>query len=427
MTTEAGPKRQASLWRHGDFMKLWTAQTISMLGSQITLLALPLTAVLLLRADPLHVGILTAVGYLPFLLFGLPAGVWVDRLPRRAILIVADVGRALILLVVPLLYFTETLTMYALYPVAFLAGVLTVLFDIAHQAYLPSLVDREQITDGNAKLEISYSGAQLAGPALGGGLIQLLTAPIAILVDAVSFLVSGLALMLIKRKEPPPAAPDAAEGGLLRQIRTGLRFVLRDRLLRPIAVSTGFGNLFDLFGMVAAVLVIYAVRELGMSATELGVALAIANVGAMLGAFTNGWIVRRLGVGPAIVYSALIPGPAILLLPLATPATAVATIAAALGLGGFGIAVYNINQISLRQSVTPEHLQGRMNATMRFLIWGTLPIGGMLGGLLGGTIGLRPTLIVAGIGCLLACVPLFLSPLLGVREVPGPATGMETT
>lgn len=406
-----------SLWRHGDFMKLWTAQTVSMLGSQVTILALPLTAVLLLDASAFQVGLLTAFGYLPFLLIGLPAGVWVDRMRRRPVLVVADLGRAAILLLVPVLWWTGVLSIGVLYPITFAAGVLTAFFDIAQQSYLPSVVDRDQLSDGNAKLEISYSGAQLAGPALAGGLVQLLTAPVAILVDAVSYVGSAVSLLLIRRREPAPERP-AAEAGLAGQIRVGLRFVLRHPLLRPIAVTTGVGNLFDLFGMVAAVLVLYAVRELGMSPATLGAALAIANVGALLGALVNGALVRRIGVGPAIAVASAVPGLSVLILPLATPATAIAVIGGALGICGFAIAVYNINQISLRQAVTPQRLQGRMNATMRFLIWGTLPLGTLLGGALGDAIGLRPTLVIAGIGSVLACLPLVLSPIRTLREIP---------
>ncbi|WP_117214020.1 MFS transporter [Allorhizocola rhizosphaerae] len=406
-----------NLWRHGDFMKLWTAQSISMLGSQVTILALPLAAVLLLDASAFEVGLLTAFGYLPFLLVGLPAGVWVDRMRRRPVLILTDLGRAAILLLVPVLWWIDLLSIEILYPITFAVGVLTVFFDIAQQSYLPSIVDRNQLSDGNAKLEISYSGAQLAGPAVAGGLVQILTAPVAILVDAVSYLCSAVSLLLIRHREPAPERA-AAEASLVSEIRVGLRFVLRHPLLRPIAVTTGVGNLFDLFGMVAAVLVLFAVRDLDMTPAALGIALAIANVGALVGAVVNSALVRRIGVGPAIALSSVVPGLAVLMLPLATPATAIAVIGGALCLCGFAIAVYNINQISLRQAVTPERLQGRMNATMRFLIWGTLPIGTVLGGVLGDWIGLRPTLVIAGVGSMLACLPLVLSPIRTLREVP---------
>jgi MFS family permease len=418
MSTVTPLKRPSNLWRHRGFLLLWSAQSISLLGSQVSLLAIPLTAILLLNASVMQVGLLTAAGYLPVLLFGLPAGVWVDRMRRRPILIVADLGRLAILLTLPIAYALDGLRMWMLYPIAFSAGVLTLFFDIAHQSYLPSLVPREQLTEGNAKLEFSYSGAQLAGPGLGGALVQTLTAPIAIVADALSYLVSAVLLLAIRTPEPPLARPEGEAAGLVQQIREGLRYVLGNPLLRPIALTTGIGNLFDLFGMVAAILTLYAVRELHLTPLALGGVLAVANAGALLGATLNGRLIRRFGMGLMIAVSSVIPGLAVLLLPLATPATAIPVLSIALGLAGFAISVYNINQITLRQTVTPDAMQGRMNATIRVLIWGTLPIGTFLGGLLGDAIGLRPTLVIAGIGSALASLPLILSPVRSLRELP---------
>jgi MFS family permease len=418
MSTVTPLKRPSNLWRHRGFMLLWSAQSISLLGSQVSLLAIPLTAIMLLNASVMEVGLLTAAGYLPVLLVGLPAGVWVDRMRRRPILIVADLGRLAILLTIPIAYALDGLRMWMLYPIAFSAGVLTLLFDIAHQSYLPSLVRREQLTEGNAKLEFSYSGAQLAGPGLGGALVQILTAPIAIVADALSYLLSAVLLLTIRTPEPRPARPEGEEAGLGKQIREGLRYVLRHPLLRPIALTTGIGNLFDLFGMVAAILTLYAVRELQLTPLALGGVLAVANAGALLGAALNGRLIRRFGVGQMIAVSSVIPGLAVLLLPLATPETAMPVLSISLALAGFAISVYNINQISLRQTVTPDAMQGRMNATIRVLIWGTLPIGTFLGGLLGGAIGLRSTLVIAGIGSALASLPLVLSPVRSLRELP---------
>jgi MFS family permease len=417
--TESAAPRPASLWRHADFLKLLSAQTVSLLGSQVSMLALPLTAILLLRATPLQVGLLGAAQYLPFLLVGLPAGAWVDRLPRRPVLIVADVGRFVILLSVPITYAAGALSLWLLYPVAFAAGLLTVFFDVAHQSYLPSLVSREQLVDGNSKLEVSYQGSLLAGPGLGGILVQLLSAPVAVLADALSFAGSAVLLLLIRRPEAPPSA-ESSEGSLVAQIREGLRYVLGNDLLRAIAAATAISNLFDLFGMVQAVLLIYAVRELHMASVAVGLALGVANVGGLLGALANSRLVRWIGAGPAITLSALVPGIAVLLLVVATPATAVFVVSGALAFAWFSVAVYNVNQVSLRQAITPEAMQGRMNATIRFIIWGTIPIGTLLGGVLGSTIGLRPTLIVAGVGSLLQVLPMLFSRMRTLRELPGP-------
>jgi MFS family permease len=415
------PTSRSSLWHHHDFLRLWGAQTISLVGSQVTLLALPLTAVILLHASAFQIGLLTAVQYLPFLLVGLPAGVWVDRMRRRPILIAADVARAVILLSIPIAYWAGVLDLGLLYPVGFLVGVLSLFFDVAHQSYLPDLVPRDALIEGNAKIEVSYSSAQLAGPGLGGVLVQVLTAPVAILADAVSYVVSAALLLRIRRPEPAPAPEEGDASGLLPQIRDGVRYVLRHDLLRPIALTTAIGNLFDLFGMVQAVLTLYAIRTLHLSPAELGLALAIANGGGILGALANRRLVDRFGFGPTFLVASVTPGIGVLLLPLATPSTGLLVLAAGLGIAGFAIAIYNVNQITLRQTVTPAAMQGRMNATMRVIIWGTIPIGAALGGFLGSTIGLRPTLLVAGCGSVLACAPVVFSQIAKLRTIPDAA------
>ncbi|HEX5751155.1 MAG TPA: MFS transporter [Archangium sp.] len=413
--------RSGSLWRHGDFVKLWGAYALSLAGSQVTFIALPLTAILLLEATPLQVGILTALGYLPFLLIGLPAGVWVDRLPRRPILIAADFGRALFLLGIPLAYALDVLSLGVLYPIVFLNGVLTVFADIAHHAFLPALVEREQIIEGNTKLQMAYSTAQLAGPSLGGLLVKAVSAPVAILIDAASFLVSALMLLRVRRQEAVPEGRAKQRPPMRQEMKEGLGYVLGHPLLRPLVLCMACANLFDMFGMVKAILPLYAVREMRLSAPAFGAVLAVANAGALLGTVLNHRLVRRWGLGPTLAGASFLPGLAVLMLPLATEATAVGVLAGALALAGFGVALFNVNQISLRQQLTPASLQGRMNATVRFLIWGTIPAGAFLGGLLGGSLGLKPTLLIAGVGSLLSSLPLVFSPLATLHEPPQPA------
>jgi len=409
-----------TLWRHADFLKLWTADTVSQLGTQITFLALPFTAISVLHANAFQVGLLSAMEFLPFILVGLPAGVWVDRLRRRPILIAGDLGRAVILGFVPLAYGLHVLKMWQLYPVAFLTGICTVFFDVAYQSYLPSLVRRDQIVEGNAKLETSRAGAQLAGPAVAGGLIQLVTAPVAILADAISYLWSASWVFLIRRPEPPVEAEVHGRRSMRRGIAEGLRYVWHHALLRPIAWCTATSNLFT--SMLWAILVLFAVRELHMSAGLIGLALAIGNLGFLLGAIGARRIADRIGIGPAIIVSAAIFGPVNMLVPLATPSTGFAILVITSFVGGFfGMAVYNINQVSLRQAITPMRMQGRMNATMRFMVWGTMPIGALTGGVLGKAIGLRPTLWVAAIGGLFAFIPPLLSPLRSLQRIPEPA------
>ena len=410
-------ERGTSLWRHRDFMHLWSAETISQLGSQVTLLALPLAAILTLNATAFEVGALSSIEFLPFLLVGLPAGVWVDRLRRRPILIAGDVGRAMVLASIPIAYWLDVLTLPHLYAAAFLTGICTVFFDVAYQSYLPSLVERRRLTEGNAKLEISRSGAQLAGPGIAGALVQVLTAPVAIAADAVSYLGSALFVVRIRRPEPEVAATAADERPRMRsQIMEGLRYVFGHPLLRPIAACTSLSNLFS--AMILAILILFAVRELGLTAGTIGVALAVGNVGFLVGAFAADRIARRVGLGRTIIGSAVLFGLGGFAYPLATPATAVALLVVGGIIFGFGSVVYNINQVSLRQAITPGRMQGRMNATMRFVVWGTLPIGALAGGALGGAIGLRQTLWVAAVGGLLAFVPPLFSPVRSLASIP---------
>jgi MFS family permease len=408
-----GPR---SLWRHADFMKLWTAETVSQLGTQVTLLALPLTAILILKASPFEVGLLSTLEFLPFILVGLPAGVWVDRLRRRPILIAGDLGRVLSLGSIPVAYELGILHIAQLYVVAFLTGVLTVFFDVAYQSYLPSLVEREHLVEGNSKLEISRSGAQLAGPGLAGALIQLLKAPLAIAADAISYLGSAFFVFLIRKQEPPVDKPAEGHPKMRGEIWEGLRYVAGSKLLRPIAFCTGSSNLFSQIGTV--VLLIYVVRVLGMKAGTIGLIFALANVGFLLGAFAAPRIPRWFGVGRTIVGSAFLFGLAWVPIALVVRGNAFPLLVGAIFIAGFGGTVYNVNQVSLRQAMTAERMQGRMNATMRFMVWGTIPVGAFLGGVLGNTIGLRPTLWVAAIGSIFSFIPPLLSPVRSLQEIP---------
>ena len=304
---------RGGLWRHGDFLKLWTAETISVFGSQIGGFALPLVAIITLDVSPFQVSALFVIEFAPFLLFTLPTGVWVDRLPRRPILVFADVGRAVALASVPVAAVLDVLTIWQLYAVGFAAGTLTVFFDVAYQSYLPALVGREQLVDGNSKLEFSRSGAQVAGPGVGGLLIGALTAPYAIVADAVSYLVSALFLGRIRKAEPRPERHE--DRSLKREIVEGLRLIFDDARWRAFA---GYVATSNFFGMVIfAVLLVYAVRELGLSAEQLGLVFSLAGGGAVLGAVGAGRISRRFGTGPTLILAAVLSGPALLLVPLA--------------------------------------------------------------------------------------------------------------
>jgi MFS family permease len=357
------------------------------------------------------------IEFLPFVLFALPAGVWVDRLRRKPILVTADLLRAGLLGSLPLAYAFDALTLPHLYVVAFTTGVCTVFFDVAYQSYLPSLVEREQLVEGNSKLEVSRSVAQLAGPGTAGTVVSALNAPIAILLDAISFLFSAVFLFFIrKREELPEQHEHEQRPSMLADAREGLGFVLRNAYLRAISICTATSNFF--WSMGGAILVVYAVRELDMSAAALGLAFSLGNVGPLCAALTTNKISGRLGVGPTILASSLVFSVAMLPVPLASSANPVPFLVVSAMAGGFAAVVYNITQVSFRQAICPERMQGRMNAVIRFMVWGTMPVGALLGGSLGTWVGLRPALWVAAIGGLFTFLPILLSPVPRLREIP---------
>jgi MFS family permease len=415
--------RPSSLWRHGNFVKLWTAQTISLVGSQVTALALPLTAILKLNASPVQIGLIGTVQFLPFLLVTLPAGAIIDRLRQLSVLVFTDLVRAALLITVPVAAWLGQLSLGMLYPVAFLVGGLTVFNEVTSQSYLPAIVESDQLLEGNTKLQLSYSGAQFAGPGIGGVLVQLLTAPIAIVVDAASYVGSAVLTLLIRR-DGQHAAAEARRAagsdlpGLLRDMREGIGFVWRHRLIRPLAMATGTANFFYLFGMTGAILALYAIRVLHLSPALLGAVLATGNLGAILGSLVADRVLERWQFGRIMVLTSMISAVAIVLIVLANRSTALVMLAVGVLVGEFGVCIYDIAQISLRQAATPLPMLGRMNATVRFLNWGPIPLGAFMGGVLGETIGLRPTLWVAAAGSLLPAIPLLLSPIRGMERLP---------
>jgi MFS family permease len=406
------------LWRHPDFVKLWSAETVSQFGTQFTQLALPLVAIDVLHVSAFEVAALTTVEFLPFLLVSLPAGVWVDRLRRRPILVVGDVSRALLLGSVPVAYWLGALTMAQLYVVGFLGGIATVFFDVAYQSYLPALVEREQLIDGNAKLEISRAAAQLGGPGLAGIAIDFLRAPAALAFDAVSFVGSALFIFRIRKHERAPAR-DAQSPRMREELREGLRYVFRHPFLKNIAACTALFNFWGNMGF--AVLLVFARRELHLSPLAIGLAFTLSNVGPLLAAFNANRISSRFGVGRTIIGASIIGAPTFLVIPFAPEGNAaLALLIPAFIVGGLSNVIYNVTQVSLRQAITPARLQGRMNSVMRFIVWGTIPLGSIIGGVLASTIGVQKTLIVSGIGCFMPFLPVLFSPVRRIESMPEP-------
>jgi MFS family permease len=403
-----------SLLRHRDFRHLWAAETVSQVGTQVTLLALPVVAVTVLDATPLQMGVLTALETAAFLLIGLPAGAWVDRWRRKRVLVTADLVRAVVLGTLPLAYLLDVLSLGQLFVVAAVTGTATVFFDVAYQSYLPTLVDRDQLVDGNGKLEASRAVAQVAGPGATGVLLRVLGAPLLIVVDAVSFLLSALFLGSIQQ---PDTVPDRADRRPLRtEIAEGLGFVVRHPLLRRIVACTGTSNLFG--SMTTALLVLFVIRTLGLSESTLGLVFSIGAGGGLLGAATAARFARRVGEGRAIPVSAVVFAASGVFLPLAAVGAPVVLLVTGWFVLSWAVVVYNVVQVSFRQRLCPPGLLGRMNASVRFIVFGTMPVGGLLGGVLGEWLGVLPALWIATAGGFVAVLPVLLSPLLTMGDLP---------
>jgi len=411
--------RFGGLWRHRDFMRLWAGQSVSQLGSTITREALPYTAILALGATPIQMGLLGAAGAAPLLLLGLFAGVWADRLRRRPLMIAADIGRALLLLSIPIAFLLGWLRIEQLYLVAALTGVLTVIFNVAYQSSLPGLVRREHLLEGNSKLGLSESVAEIAGPPLGGLLVQLVSGPITLLLDASSFVFSALMLRRIRAKEPPPALPEQHEH-VWRDLATGLRAIWADPLLRAMAGTSTIQSFFGWF--FGAIYGLYAIHVLGINTATLGITVAFGGIGALFGALLVRPATRRFGLGPTIVGGLLIGSSTSFLIWLAGGwlAAAVPLMMMSQLIGDGADTVAAINATSLRQTITPDRMLGRVNASMNVLGEGIGTLGLLAGGVLAELIGLRATVAVAALGSLLGCVWILCSPLPRLREMPAP-------
>lgn len=401
---------RSGLWSQPDFVRFWTADTLSWIGSQINLLALPLIAALTLDASAFEVGALAAAGQAPLFLLGLFAGAWVERRKRRPILIAADLARAILLLTIPIAALFDQLSMPLLYAVAFSVGIFSVFFDVSYLSFLPALVGRDRLVEANSKLEASASGAQVAGPFLGGVMVGLLSAPFAILIDALSYLASAVLLRRIETVEPAPEAP-AEHESIWQQIGQGLRFVGHEPTLRALAGCSAVTNFSG--WVFLAVYILFMERELGLGATAIGLVFASGGVGALIGSIFAERLATRFGTGWTLVGAQFGFGATGLLVPLAVliPSAGLPLVVAAEFLQWMMLLIYAVNAISLRQRITPDALLGRVNATFTFVARGVVPIGSLVGGILGGAIGLPMTLVVGEIGMFLAVGWLLVSPL----------------
>ncbi|GAA5158954.1 MFS transporter [Ornithinimicrobium tianjinense] len=414
MTTATPAAGTRSLFRHHDFRQLWMGDTVSVFGAQFVMFAMPLMAVQLLHADAFEMGVLAMLESLAFLLISLPAGAWVDRWRKKLVIVLGDLLRAALLITLPVAWLLDALTMWQLYVVAFAVGCITVFFDVANQSYLPEIVDGDQISDGNGKLQASQQTAQVVGPAAASALVRLVGSPLTIAVTAVCMGLSSLFVSRIRHREEPH--DPAARRPLLEEIKEGMSFVLGHPLLRRIVACTGLSNLAS--SAIFALFVLYAIRTLGFSETTLGVVMSVGAVGGLLGAVSSAPFGRLVGEGRAIPLAATLGGAAMFAVPLASVLPAVPTLLVGQFVMSWAVVVYNIAQVSFRQRLCPKPLLGRMNASIRFLVWGPMPVGAFLGGLLGRELGVVPTMWAFAALGLSAALPVVLSPLPGMRDLP---------
>jgi len=395
---------RSTLWRDRAFVRLFAANAISQLGTQFSLLALPLTALVVLHEGALEVSLLRTFGVLPFVFFSLPAGVWIDRLRRRPLMIAADAGRALALASIPVAFWLGRLSLTQLYVVVAVSGTLSVLFDVSYLSFLPGLVPRERLGEANAKLLGSQAAAQSAGPSIAGVVVGAVGAAVAVLADSASFALSAILVAAIRgREQRPETATTRKRDDLLE----GLRYVFSQPYLRTLTIWTSLWNLFA--SGYGAIVIVYYVRDLHWSPTEIGVVMAIAASGLVGGSLVNERLVARLGIGAMIAFSGIVFSATLVATPL-VPAANAAPIIAAIGFAGSTAGFFaNVNQLTLRQAITPQRLLGRMNSVVRFMYWGTIPLGSLLAGLAAGPFGLRATLVAAGIGSIASCIPIMVS------------------
>lgn len=415
MTAAAPVEEAPSLWRNGDFLRFWAGETVSLLGTQVTNLALPLTAIYAFDASDEQVGFLRFLQLVPYLGLALVFGVWVDRVRRRPVMLTANVVRLVLLALIPALYAADLLSLGLLLAIACAVGVASVLFDVSWMSYVPVLVrDPRLYVEAGAKMGISSSSAEVAGPGLAGLLVSALSAPIALVVNAFGYLVSVISLLLIRTPEPPP--PRAAKRHLTTELRHGLRWVLGDPILRWLALI-GFCCNFSMVG-VWTMFLLYGARDLRLDSATIGSVLATAAVGGLIGAVISRRVIRRFPIGRVylVAQSALLLGPTLIVVAAGPGMVAMFVLSfftTYLGLGVAGVII-----VSLRQTATPQSMMGRMTAVFRTLLFGGGALGGLAAGQLAGALGAHGGLTVLAIASGLVVIALVVSPVSRLRELP---------
>jgi len=406
-------KEIVKLWMNSSFNQLWLGQTVSVLGSQISFIAIPLIAVILLDADSFQMGILTATITAPFLLIGLFAGVWVDRVKRVPILLYSNLLGAVILLLIPLLNSLNILNIWLLYLIAFLSASCSMMFQFAYTSVLPSIVSKEALTEGNSKLEATRATTQFIGPSIAGVLIQTFTAPVAILINAATELFS---LVFLKRIKINEATPEKSANNVLQQIVSGFSILFKSNFLRTISLTTAVLNFAR--SAIDAVYILFIVSTLSVDAALIGIIYGVGSVGSIIGAMLANKLVKKIGIGATIILAAIsigigfiviavIAGPLYIVIPLLLVSRT---------LTSMGNTLFFITQVSVRQALVPNEVMGRVNATQVFISRGAVPIGALLGGILGTWFGLRIAILLAGCFSLIAVFMLWMSPIRSIQQ-----------
>ena len=411
-------QRPAGLWRNAAFMKLWTGQTISEFGSRITREAFPFIAVTLLAATPQELCLFGAISSMTVLAFGLFAGLWVDRVSRRKLMVASDIARLFLLLSIPFAAATGHLTMPMLIAISALMGVIGVLFNAAYRAILPSLISPDELLDGNTKLATTDALAEVGGPAIAGLLIQILSAPLAIVVDAFSYLFSAVSFLLIRIPDgPEPVEADIeTPESLWEEITGGLRLIWQDSILWALAFGNALGSFFGMF--IGTLYAFYCVHDLHLQPSEIGFLIACGGIGSLLGAWLSPHVARRYGVGRTLIGGVLITSMSSFFIPLAggTWLWTMACMIAAQIIGDTAGMIYDIHAMTLRQSRTPDHLLGRANASFDFLTSAATPLGALVCGVVATVLGARITLLVAAIGVTVVAMGMARSALRGMKR-----------
>jgi MFS family permease len=415
--------RRGGLIRHRDFRLLWAGQSVSDIGTAVSTIVLPLIAVVYLNASTFAVGALSAAEWVPWLLIGLPAGVWVDRSRCRPLMLGCDVLRAVLIVSVPVTAAFDRLGMAQLFVVAALTGLATVVFQVAYLSYVPIILDRDDLVEGNAKLQGSGAVAQVVGPGVGGLLVQAFRAPFALLVDAASYLASALAILAIRTREPQRAPVE--HHSLRREIAEGLRYVAADPFLRVLTIAPAVANFF--FIGFEAINVVFLVREVHLTPSTVGLLVGLVSLGSVAGAASARSVGRRIGTSRAVWLAMLVTAPFGLLIPLTTSGAGLAFFIVGNVVLLIGVLIYNVTVSSFRQAYCPPEILGRVIATMRFVLFGTMPLGALLGGALGSLLGPRNAVWVLLAGNVVPGLILAASPLRGLRDLPDRPAGLTSS